>query len=91
MSALGIDELIPIGASFFFCCRREPACRSNCDVTLTAMHRVRPSRNPNTRHGRHSRRTGAGSSITTQSLLFAVKLNATDRCGGSCSLKTRCD
>jgi hypothetical protein len=28
MSALGIDELIPIGASFFFCCRREPACRN---------------------------------------------------------------
>jgi hypothetical protein len=45
------------------------------------------SQMPVTRGGR----TGAGSSITTQSLLFAVKLNATDRCGGSCSLKTRCD
>ncbi len=30
---------------------RAQAYRSNCNVTLTAMHRLKPSRNPNSHEG----------------------------------------
>jgi hypothetical protein len=56
------------------CCQGD-AYRSNCSVTLTPTHRLKPSRKLNSHQG----------SMTAYLLLFAVKRNATesfDRCPG---------